>query len=208
MNPAKRQKVLLGLLAVLALVWAWKAFGPAGAEPGAPAPVAQIEPLAGRPAAPASRQEERGGELDRVEPLRVADLDRVPASTTPGRDPWRFVDPPPPPPPPPPRGPSADDLRRLQEERDRLARQRAAEMARQQIEQAKPQPPAFPYRYLGNFGPGRRIAVFTDGQTIVNAREGEVVDGKFVVERIGYESVDIKFVGFPDVPPQRLAVGR
>ena len=26
--------------------------------------------------------------------------------------------------------------------------------------------------------------------------------------QIGYESVDIKFVGFPDWPAQRLAVGR
>jgi hypothetical protein len=206
-NAATRQKALVGVLAVLVLLWAWSTFGPSDAGPAAPGPAP--EPLAGRPAAPgAGRGAPGGAGLDRVEPLRVADLDRIPPSTQPGRDPWRFVEPPPPPPPPPPRGPSPEDLARLQAERDRLARERAEELARQRAEAAIPKPPPFPYSYMGNFGPGRRIAVFTDGQTIVNAREGEVVDGKFVVERIGYESVDIKFVGFPDVPPQRLAAGR
>ena len=32
--------------------------------------------------------------------------------------------------------------------------------------------------------------------------------GKFIVAHIGYESVDIQAVGYPDAPPQRLAVGR
>ena len=32
------------------------------------------------------------------------------------------------------------------------------------------------------------------------AREGDVLEGKFVVAQIGYESVDIRFVGFPDWP--------
>ena len=62
--------------------------------------------------------------------------------------------------------------------------------------------------YLGNFGPAnRRIAVFSDGKTIYNVSEGETIAGEFVVADIGYESVDIGFVKFPEVPPQRLAVG-
>ena len=52
----------------------------------------------------------------------------------------------------------------------------------------------------------QRIAVFTDGQKVWNAREGEILEGKFVVAQIGYESVDIRFVGFPDWPVERLAV--
>ena len=36
---------------------------------------------------------------------------------------------------------------------------------------------------------------------------GEVVEGKFIVDRIGYESVDLKFVGFPDEPAKRLPIG-
>jgi hypothetical protein len=62
--------------------------------------------------------------------------------------------------------------------------------------------------YLGSFGsPERRIAVFSDGKTIYNATRGDTLGGKFVVHAIGYESVDLTFVGFPDVPPERLAVG-
>ena len=64
-------------------------------------------------------------------------------------------------------------------------------------------------RYLGSFGPrDRRIAVFEDpaGGGVFNAREGETLQGKFIVDKIGYESVDLRFVGFPDEPPRRLGI--
>ena len=64
--------------------------------------------------------------------------------------------------------------------------------------------------YLGSFGPeSKRVAVFADesGQNLYNARTGDVLEGKFIVYRIGYESVDLKFVGFPDEPARRLAIG-
>ena len=69
----------------------------------------------------------------------------------------------------------------------------------------RPRPPAIDVKYIGSFGPeSRRIAVFVDGETVINALEGEVVKGLFEVHSIGYESVDLAFVGFPDEPPQRL----
>ena len=88
------------------------------------------------------------------------------------------------------------------------ARRRAEEAARlAAIEAAKPKPPEFTMEYLGLFGPpDKRIAVFSNGKTEVIAREGEVIDNKFIVARIGYESVDIRFVGFPDWPAKRLGV--
>jgi hypothetical protein len=201
-----RQKLLAGILGFVLLFALWSWLGPSGddgVEIGddfavTPPPVGRI-PGAGRPAA---RQA-----ADTVEELRVAELAIQPREYTPGRDPWRFVDPPPPPeppPPPPPRGPSAEELearRRAEEEAARLRALAAAEAA-------KPKPPQFTLSYLGNFGPAtRRIAVFSDGKTIYNALEGETLAGKFIVADIGYESVDIRFVGFPDWPPQRLAVG-
>jgi hypothetical protein len=83
----------------------------------------------------------------------------------------------------------------------RLAALRAAEEA------AMPRPADFTMEYLGNFGPKeKRIAVFSDGKDVHNAREGDVIDQKFIVARIGLESVDIKFVGFPDWPAKRLGV--
>ena len=87
----------------------------------------------------------------------------------------------------------------------------AAERARlAAIEAAKPKPPSIELVYLGSFGPGqRKIAVFADkkGENIYNAAVGETIEGKFIVHQIGFESVDLAFVGFPDVPPHRLAVG-
>ena len=64
--------------------------------------------------------------------------------------------------------------------------------------------------YLGSSGmEKRRIAVFADaaGENLYNVRVGETVEGKFIVDRIGYESVDLKFVGFPDEPAKRLPIG-
>ena len=59
------------------------------------------------------------------------------------------------------------------------------------------------YRYLGSFGPdGTTIAVFSDGQTILNARQGEILQDRFIVEEIGPESVEIGYVDFPDVRRQ------
>ncbi len=62
---------------------------------------------------------------------------------------------------------------------------------------------------LGIFGPeDRRIAVLTDGKDwFQNALEEEVIHEKFIVHQIGYESVDFKFVGFPDVEPERIEIG-
>jgi hypothetical protein len=61
---------------------------------------------------------------------------------------------------------------------------------------------------LGIFGPeDRRIAVLQDGETLINALRGDVVKEKFIIHRIGYETVDLRFVGFPDVPPARIEIG-
>ena len=125
-----------------------------------------------------------------------------------GRDPWRFVDPPPPPPPkplPPPPPPSAEELARR--ERERLAALERARLAA--IEAAKPKPPEFTMEYLGYFGPAdRKIAVFTNGKNQINVLEGDKIQNQFIVERIGYESVDIRFVGFPNEPAKRVGVRR
>ena len=72
-----------------------------------------------------------------------------------------------------------------------------------------PQPPAIDVFYIGSFGSSDRpIAVFIDSEkSIYNALEGDLVKDTFEVQNIGYESVDLRFVGFPDEPPVRLAIG-
>jgi len=176
---ATREKMLLGLLVVVGLVQGGRMALPLFREGGATA------------ASPGGV----GGARRQAEDVKLAqalklDLDALAAGSDEidiGRDPFRFAAPPPPPPPPPqpappPPPPPPPPL--------------------------GPQPPPVDVTFLGSFGPPeRRIAVFSDGKTIYNALRGEILDGKFKVHAIGYESVDLTFVGFPDVPPERLAVG-
>jgi hypothetical protein len=67
-----------------------------------------------------------------------------------------------------------------------------------------PVPPQFTMKYIGTFGPANNpIATFNGNGEIVNVRIGETIDGKFVLRRIGIESVEIGYVGFPaDVKTQ------
>ncbi|HXO39860.1 MAG TPA: hypothetical protein VN999_00305 [Thermoanaerobaculia bacterium] len=224
----QRQKVLLGVLVVLVLILAWvylvpgddaaapppaigRSAGPIDSDAGVAAPPAPApEPAPARRSAGGfavvSASDAAPGAPQSVEPLRLAALSQVPASFTTGRDPWRFVEPPPPPP-PKPRVPSAAELRAMREAEEARQRQLAEQARLKAIVDATPKPPPFTWTYLGNFGPtSQRIAVFTDGKRVWNARQGETLENKFIVAQIGYESVDIRFVGFPDVPPERLAV--
>jgi hypothetical protein len=217
MTVTPRSKLLLAVLGVLLVFLLVRSFGsdqPPAPRPArfvptedlaeATAPAAPPAPSGVRPRAAAKREAEQPRE---VTALRAADLEIVPPAFTPGRDPWRFVDPPPPPPPPPPPGPTPEQLRAMAEAQAR-ALEAQREAARKAAEEAAlPRPAEFTMEYLGNFGPKeRKIAVFSDGQDVHNAREGEVIDQKFIVAHIGLESVDIEFVGFPDWPAQRLAV--
>jgi|CXWL01.1.fsa_nt_gi hypothetical protein len=71
-----------------------------------------------------------------------------------------------------------------------------------------PGPRPVPYGCLGLFGsPNHRLAVLINGKQVMNVQEGDVLDGEYVVAKIGLESVDIKWVKFPDEPAKRLAVG-
>ncbi|MEP7011933.1 MAG: hypothetical protein ABJC13_16535 [Acidobacteriota bacterium] len=195
---SQRQRWMLGALGLLMLAlivryvpWSGdeEALGPAPARIGSAAANAADSP-------------------DAVAELALGSLSQVPHSAPVGRDPWRYYVPPPKPP-PPPHVATKEEL-----ERDRLALEQAAREAaeRQRLaaeEAARPKPPKFTFKYLGSFGPKNRpLAAFSDGKTILNVREGDVILSKFRVAKIGYESVDIKYLEFPDEPALRLAVGR
>ena len=68
-------------------------------------------------------------------------------------------------------------------------------------------PPAIPYRAIGVFGPRESpIVAFEDGPRLINAREGDVLDGRFILRRVGRESVDFAFVGLPPEITRRIPV--
>jgi hypothetical protein len=59
-----------------------------------------------------------------------------------------------------------------------------------------PQPPAISFQFIGYMGtPEDRIGVFSGPGTFL-AKNGEVVQGKFKILSIGYESAEIGFTGF------------
>lgn len=197
MSDERRKQLLLAILAVLLVaVLAYRllpgfSFSTGGGTVGA----GRASRAAGGPV----------GDIEVVE-LDLELLTRGPAQFTPGRNPFGYGAPPPPPTPPPP---SPEEV-----EQDRL--QRAMEAARV-VERSRetssagpppPQPPPIDVVYLGSFGTAeKRLAVFSDGADIYNAMAGSVLKDKFVVVQVGLESVDLGFVGFPDVPAERLGAG-
>ncbi|MBP9145190.1 MAG: hypothetical protein KBI44_11960 [Thermoanaerobaculia bacterium] len=207
MNLGSRERRLLLVLAAFAGVAALRGLWVLAAP--APLPqVAVVKPAAVRGGADRSSfgKGTRRGALElpkEIVTLALADPDRQPGALAVGRDPFRFGPPPAPPPPPPP---TREELAQRAAEAE--ARRRAAEEDARQ--RAIPRPPPVTLVYLGSFGTeARRIAVFADdkGENLYNVRVGEIVEGKFIVDRIGYESVDLKFVGFPDEPAKRLPIG-
>jgi hypothetical protein len=70
-----------------------------------------------------------------------------------------------------------------------------------------PAPPAIPFKFAGSFGPrDRPIAVLVAGDRIVNARSGDVVFERFILRKVGYESIDVGFVGFPTSSSRRMGI--
>jgi hypothetical protein len=187
---APRERKLLGLLVAFAVLWGgvrlFRVVFPAGIEPGQ---------AAGRGPA---------GAAPDIARLRLGDLEARPGTLRIGRDPFRFGEPPPP---PPPRPLTRAELEALEKARaDAAAAQASFDAERLRLE-AIPKPPPVDVTYLGSFGPETgKIAVLSDGTNIYNALLGDIVNGKFIVARIGYESVDLRFVGFPNTPAARLAV--
>ena len=68
-------------------------------------------------------------------------------------------------------------------------------------------PPAIPYKVIGRFGPREApIVALEEGGRIINAREGDVVDGRFRIHKINRESVDISFPGLPPEITRRIPI--
>jgi hypothetical protein len=70
-----------------------------------------------------------------------------------------------------------------------------------------PAPPNIVFQLIGIFGPKERpIAVLRSGDQITNARKGDVVFVQFKIQNVGYESIDVGFVGFPPGETRRLPI--
>lgn len=161
-----------------------------------------------------------------VDPIHVEWLQPQSGSYRSRRDLFTFPVPPPPPQPPPPPPPPDRDRDGVPDFSDNCPDvanpdQRdvdgdgmgsacdPGEVAPPPPPPPKPVPPAFNYKYIGTFGtPSNPIATFTRDGEIVNARVGDVIEGKFILRSIGLESVEIGFTGFPPDERRRVPVGQ
>jgi hypothetical protein len=162
-----------------------------------------------------------------VEPVHIDLLEAESGSYKSDRNLFSYVEPPPPPPPAPPKPPPPPpdtDKDGVPDFRDNCAS--TANPDQQDIDHdgigtaceteqeivpppPPPVPPQFTYKFIGMFGPAASpIATFTRDDEIVNAKAGEILDGKFVLRSIGIESIEIGFVGFPPDVRQRIPLGQ
>jgi hypothetical protein len=161
-----------------------------------------------------------------VQPVRLDLLDAESGSYNSNRNLFAYKEPPPPPPPPPtppPAPPPDQDKDGVPDFRDNCVS--VANPDQRDIDNdgigtqcdepetppppPPPTPPQFTYKFIGTFGrPQNPIATFTRDGEIVNARVGDVIEGKFILRRIGIESAEIGFVGFPPDQTQRVPLGQ
>jgi hypothetical protein len=206
---SRRQAILLGSLAVVLLlaVVRWR---PGGDAP-APAQVA-ARPAAAGPSAPkaggevgeeASPARGRRPATKEVNPEDVPVLDPkdfAPAtgakgSGDPGRDLFELREPTRPPlPTPTPAPPAPGDVRFV------------GPMP-PPPPTPTPKPPEIGFKFIGSFGPKEHpIAVVQQGEQVLNVRAGDTLFGKFILRKVGYESIDVGFVGFPETETRRLGI--
>lgn len=209
MSSRQRKILLLSALGVLLAILLYRQLpSPSSEEPARPRDLedrlaAEDDGWVRASNRPASRQRRGEGQaMESVADLAVDLLEGRTGEYTPGRNPFAFYVPPRPE--PVRTGPTPEELEAQRRAREaELAAKRAAE----QVPQG-PSPPEISFAYLGSFGPQNRpIAVFTDGESIINALVGDLLDGKFRVVDIGYESVALAYVDFPDLPAERIPVG-
>ena len=187
MKLDRRQQVLLAILAGVVLI-ALVLRGGGGGESAVGAAAPGVG-RGGRAKAAADKPL-----ITDVEALQVDRLDPRSGAFEVGRNPFSYASVAPPPPPPPVRPPVV-----------------AAPPPPPPVDTGPPvpTPPSPDYlKVLGTFGTrDSPIAAILSGEDILNVRKGDVIDGKFIVQDIGYESVTLGFVGFPQAAPTRVPLG-
>jgi len=198
----KRQALLFGTLVVLLLFFVvkWTRRDPVVAEPP-PAPPGAVEGNAPRPAS--GRRPSQGAANPQEVPL-ITERDLAPLAGggggSTGRDLFDFREPTarpapvPTPAPPPPPGPGQPGF---------------VGPLPPPAPTPTPVPPDPPFKLIGIFGTREDpIAALQVGEDTHTARAGEVMLGRWIIRKVGYESIDIGFVGYPVTETRRLAISQ
>lgn len=167
-TSSRRQVVLLCVLVAALLVIVWWNF----IVPSAPLPLTSVAAPT-RAAAPAVRAQTTVP--GQVESLRLASLTADKPQPEGGeRDPFHFGERPAP---------------------TRAAADQPVNVARPQpvVPTGPPPPPAIMLKFIGvvDTADQRKIAVLSDGQNVFYGREGEIVEGRYRIERISAESIEM-----------------
>lgn len=192
--PSRKVALLIALVTLLLLVVV-------RSKPAGPVPAdrSTASPRGGEAPRPAPARFGRKGEAP-TSPDEVPDIDTSAFSPqsrggeSPARDLFKFKEPPPPKPKPAPPRPILPD--------------EASFIGPRPLPPPPPPPvpPPISFQLAGTFGPpDSPVAVVVDGERLQLLRQGDVFDRKFIVRKIGYESVDIGFVGF--APEKTTKVG-
>ncbi|KAA0255911.1 MAG: hypothetical protein EDX89_04145 [Acidobacteria bacterium] len=188
MTPRRRRELLLVLLCVVLVLAAWWGMR----EPAASAP--ESPPAARRPGDGPPGRVVRAEEIPALD--LVAGRGDIPGAVT--RNPFRFHEVPTPTPPPPTPTPTP------------FPAQGSAEFIGPRLPTPVPTatpivPPPIPYKLVGVFGPKERpILALEDGGRLIVAREGDLLDGRFILKKINRESADFEFLGLPPGISRRL----
>jgi hypothetical protein len=82
---------------------------------------------------------------------------------------------------------------------DVIKQQQAADGGKENAAPVAPlPPPRIPLKYIGDMSdpknPGKRIAILSDARGTYYGREGEIVEGRYRIVRIGVESVELAYL--------------
>jgi hypothetical protein len=173
MDPKRRRELALGVAAVvLAAIAVWMM----RSDPAPQATVASNPPAA---ASAPSTQSRAVAELD----LKALEAERAEPEDS-NRNPFRFK----------PRTAPAPSPSVMKEQQ-----QQAAAAAAQAAGPAEPPPPPrIPLKYIGEMAdpkqPGRRVAILSDTRGVYYGREGDVIEGRYQIVKIGVESIELAYI--------------
>jgi len=172
MHPKRQREIALAVAAILLIAVVVWAVQRSTAAPAAAAPAG----AAVSSAQPPSKHPLTGIDLEALEAKR-------PEPEESDRNPFRFKQRPAPAPP-------AAIIKQQQEQ--------AAAQAAAARPSEPPPPPRIPLKYIGDMtdpkNPGKRIAILSDTRGTYFGREGEVIEGRYRIEKIGVESIELAYL--------------
>jgi hypothetical protein len=172
MHPKRQREIALAIAAILLIAVAVWTVRRGTTPPAATAPsgatASSAQPQAKSPIA----------EID----LGALDAKRTEPEDS-DRNPFRFKPKPAPPPPP--------AAVRQQQEQAAAAAQAAAGAS-------EPPPPRIPLKYIGEMADpkktGHRVAILSDARGVYYGREGDIVEGRYRIMKIGVESIELAYL--------------